>query len=56
MRQLGLNVHRFINDENGATMVEYGLMLVLIAAVCVGIITTLGPQVQAGFNSVSAGL
>ncbi|HWG34308.1 MAG TPA: Flp family type IVb pilin [Gemmatimonadaceae bacterium] len=56
MRQIGLNVHDFINDDDGATMVEYGIMLVLIAAVCVGIITTLGPQVQAGFNSASAGL
>lgn len=40
-------------DEEGATMVEYGIMLALIAAVCVGIIATLGVQVQGLFDSAN---
>jgi len=56
MRQIHQHIRLFINDENAATMVEYGIMLVLIAAVCVGIVTTLGPQVEAGFTSASAGI
>ena len=43
-------------DEKGATAVEYGLLVALIAAVIVGIVVTLGGQVQAGFQTVSDAL
>ena len=33
---------RFFKDEEGATAVEYGLMVALIAAVIVAIVTALG--------------
>ncbi len=56
MAQLAGAVRAMIADENGATMVEYGIMLALVAAVCFGIITTLGGQIQAGFANASAGL
>jgi pilus assembly protein Flp/PilA len=42
----------FSRKEEGATMVEYGIMVVLIAAVCVAIITTLGTQVSSAFNAI----
>ena len=51
--QLVKNIARnFIRDEEGATMVEYGLMLALIAVVCIIIITTLGSDVRATFSKV----
>ena len=56
MREIVRILRALISDESGATMVEYGIMLVLIAAVCIGIITTLGPHVEAGFASASAGI
>ena len=37
-------------DESGATAVEYGLMVALIAAVIVGIVTVLGVDVAAMFQ------
>jgi pilus assembly protein Flp/PilA len=40
-------------DEEGATAVEYGLMVALIAAVIVAIVKTLGTQVDAAFDKVS---
>ncbi|HBX24063.1 MAG TPA: Flp family type IVb pilin [Desulfotomaculum sp.] len=40
-------------NEEGATMVEYGLMIALIAAVCVGIVSTLGGQLEGAFEAVS---
>jgi pilus assembly protein Flp/PilA len=46
---------RVRNDE-GATAVEYGLMVALIAAVIVGIVTTLGGQVNNAFQTVSSQL
>jgi pilus assembly protein Flp/PilA len=43
----------FVAGEDGATMVEYGLMVALIAAVCIAVVTTLGTNIQAKFQSVS---
>jgi pilus assembly protein Flp/PilA len=40
-------------DERGATAVEYGLLVALIAAVIVGIVVTLGTQILAAFTTVS---
>ncbi len=40
-------------DEEGATMVEYGLMVALIAAVCVAIVGVLGGQLNTAFTAVS---
>jgi pilus assembly protein Flp/PilA len=43
-------------DERGATAVEYGMMVALIAAVIVGIVGTLGGQVNAAFATISGAL
>jgi pilus assembly protein Flp/PilA len=43
-------------DESGATMVEYGLMLFLIAIVCIATITTLGTTLNGIFQQVVAAL
>ena len=40
-------------DEEGATAVEYGLMVAAIAAVIVTIVFTLGTKVNAAFTTVS---
>lgn len=39
-------------DERGATAVEYGLLVVLIAAVIVGVVATIGQDVLTGFTTV----
>jgi len=38
---------RFRKDESGASMVEYGVALLVVAALGVGAMTTLGGFVQA---------
>ena len=40
-------------DERGATAVEYGLMVALIAAFIVGAVQLLGTQVDAVFRPVA---
>ncbi len=40
-------------DERGATAVEYGLLVALIAAIIVAVVATLGTQVLGGFQTVS---
>ena len=46
----------FFKDEEGATMVEYALMLALIAIVCIGVVTTLGGQAQSKFQESATAL
>ena len=41
----------FFKDEEGATMVEYGLMVALIAVVCIGAVTLLGTTLNTKFDS-----
>lgn len=43
---------RFTSEEKGATAVEYGLLVALIAAVIVGTVLTLGTEVHKGFTTV----
>jgi pilus assembly protein Flp/PilA len=42
--------------DRGATAVEYGLLVALIAAVIIGIVVTLGGQLKTAFNTVSTAL
>ena len=44
---------RFFKDEDGATAVEYGIMVAGIAAVIIAIVVTLGGQVSNAFQNVS---
>jgi pilus assembly protein Flp/PilA len=44
---------RHQNDEEGATAVEYGLLVALIAAVIISIVVILGGQINEAFTSVS---
>ncbi len=39
-------------EDRGATAVEYGLLVALIAAVIVGVVTTLGTEIQAAFQTM----
>ncbi|MEN8122915.1 MAG: Flp family type IVb pilin [Bacteroidota bacterium] len=43
----------FLKDEEGATAVEYGLMVALIAAVIITAVTLLGSNTSTKFNDVA---
>jgi pilus assembly protein Flp/PilA len=45
-----------IRDEEGATMVEYGLLVALIALVAIVGVKTLGGNLLALFNSAASSL
>jgi pilus assembly protein Flp/PilA len=51
-----LDVKDRFNSEKGATAVEYGLLVALIAAVIITIVATLGGQINTAFNTVSSQL
>ena len=43
---------RFTKTERGAALVEYALLLALIAVVCIVALTTLGDQAASKFDTV----
>ena len=43
----------FLKDENGQGMVEYGLIIGLIAVVVVAALVVLGPKIRDMFTGVS---
>lgn len=49
-------IRALIADKKGVTAIEYGVIAALIIAVCVGILGTLGGQVNAAFTTVSGAL
>jgi len=44
----------FVKDEDGATMVEYAFVLMLIAAVCVATVASIGTTVNTMYAAASA--
>lgn len=50
--QILLNARLAKMDERGATAVEYGLLVALIAAVIIGVIAFLGQDILGAFNGV----
>ncbi len=49
-------IRTLANDESGQALVEYALILMLIALVSVGALTAIGVNVLAILTSVAAGL
>jgi pilus assembly protein Flp/PilA len=47
---------RFINNESGATAIEYGLIAGLIAVVIISALTLVGNKVSAQFQAVASAL
>ena len=47
-------LNRFAKDEQGAALVESGLLVGLIAVVCIGVVTNLGQNVSGVFSTVNA--
>jgi pilus assembly protein Flp/PilA len=45
-------IRELLRDNDGATMVEYGLLVALIALACIGVVTTLGLDISSLFGKV----
>jgi len=52
MKSLGVGIKRFLKDEEGVTMVEYGLIAALIAIVCIVFITNVGTNLNITFGEI----
>ncbi|MEN9709647.1 MAG: Flp/Fap pilin component [Pseudomonadota bacterium] len=47
-------LNRFMADENGATAVEYGLMIAIVAAISMTTIKTIGQNLATHWQAVDA--
>jgi pilus assembly protein Flp/PilA len=47
---------RFVKEQDGATAVEYGLMVSLIAATIIGAVTLIGTNMVATYNTVAGAI
>jgi pilus assembly protein Flp/PilA len=45
-----------LRDESGQALIEYGLLVGLIAVLCVAAVTLLGGTIQGYFNAINAAL
>jgi pilus assembly protein Flp/PilA len=50
------SLNAMIRDEDGATMVEYGLLVALIALVALGAVQTVGGNLSTLFTNVGSSL
>jgi len=56
MQNIIATAKRFMKDEEGATAVEYGIMVALIAAAIVVSVTALGNKLIGLFQNVTAAI
>lgn len=56
MQKLIAQAKRFLREDEGATMVEYGLMVALIAVVCILAVSTIGKNLNSVFNDIASEL
>lgn len=53
LQYIAIRLRALPKSDRGATAVEYGLLVALIAAAIVAIVATLGGQISGGFTKVS---
>ncbi len=56
MNKLTQIIKNFWNDESGATAVEYGLMVALIAVVIIGSVQLVGTNLDTVFGAIATAL
>lgn len=56
MKQLANGIKNFVQEDEGVTMIEYGLLASLIAVACIVAITAVGTNLNTVFNYVAGKL
>ena len=49
-------IGKFLNDESGATAIEYGLICALVAVACITALTSLGTALAGMFDTIKSKL
>jgi pilus assembly protein Flp/PilA len=56
MSKLASLTRRFVREEEGATLLEYGMLVLLITVLSIVFVTSLGKKVSNGFSKVDSAL
>jgi pilus assembly protein Flp/PilA len=56
MQKFVTSVRKFVSEEDAPTMVEYGLLVALIAVVCIIAVTAVGTSLSTQFTDVSTAI
>ena len=49
-------IEKFVKEDDGATAVEYGIMVAAIAAVIVAVVISVGSSVNTAFSTVQSAM
>ena len=53
---MSMFIARLVRDESGATAIEYGLIVALIAVVIITAVTTVGSNLQTSFTTIGSSI
>ena len=56
MSRFGTQLRRFVQDDEGATLLEYGMLVLLITVLSIVAVKSIGGKVSKGFSTVDSGL
>jgi pilus assembly protein Flp/PilA len=56
VRKVSVFLERLVRDEDGVSIVEYALLLALIAMVVLGLATILGAHISSFFSSAASAI
>jgi Flp pilus assembly pilin Flp len=54
MKRIGSIARNLVRQDDGAALVEYGMLVLLIAVVCIFVVQALGKKVKNGFSTVNS--
>jgi pilus assembly protein Flp/PilA len=56
MKRLASIARNFVKEDEGAALLEYGMLVLLIAVLCIVAIRSIGSKVSNGFSTVNSNL
>jgi len=56
VKRLVDSIKEFVADQSGATLVEYGLLILIVAALSVITVRSIGKKLSNGFETVNSTL
>lgn len=54
MKKITARIRALAGDEEGAALIEYGMLVLLVALLCIIAVKTIGSKVANGFNSANS--
>ena len=56
MKTLRNLTRRFIVEDEGAALLEYGILVLLIAVLCITAVKAIGSKINTGFTTINTNL